>query len=149
MERQISRAFGVGKQEGDRLREIADGVIALAEQPFRDARLLHRPPGESPNGNQPLRATATQKPDRPRGVGRLGRAEVLDHRVDLLVRAPGLVDRGKETREPSHAEISSPATSTGSVSSSPFHWLATALASMPRSVSQRKSGASAARGALT
>src|SRR5215207_3570719 len=140
MQREIGRALRVRQEQRHRLGQIADAVVALIEQPLRYPRLFHRPTRESPNGDEPLRPAAAQKPDRPRGIGGLGGSEVLDHRVHLLVGPHGLVDRGEQSREPFHAGTSSPATSTGSVSSSPFHRLAMARASMPRSVSQRTSG---------
>jgi hypothetical protein len=87
------------QQQGDRLGQVADRVVALAEEPLGDVRLLGRPGAEPLGGDDLARTAADEEVDRPRRVGRRGGGEVAAQRLDLGVdlgrRVQGQVQLGK------------------------------------------------------
>ena len=114
--------FGSGRG----LMEPRNSPFGPGSTPDVVARLI-----AEPHRDEALRPLAAEEVHRPRGVGGIGRAEVLDHRLDLLSRAHRLVEPRVQAGELLHAEAPSSAASTASASSSPFHWLAIARASPP------------------
>src|SRR5687768_5188057 len=126
----VTRRRAVRKEQSDRLRQVANGVVRLLEQPVVYTRFFHRPVCESPHRNEPLWTAAAQEIDRPCRITRICAREVAAHRFDLLGRTGGGVDFREELRESLHSGIASPAATTSS-SVSPSHLLARVSASSP------------------
>ena len=122
-----------GQQQRNRFRKIADRLIAFLEQPFGYPALSEH---ELPQrlGRDELARTATgQEVHGPRGIGRLGVAEVIDHCRLLRVVARRRVELHVEIGEALH---SATAPVASSISSSPYS-VANSCASSPCSRSQR------------
>src|SRR4051812_3344693 len=68
MQRHVVRARDIRQQQRHRLRQIADGIVGLLEQPRRNVRLFHRPFGQAPNGDEPLRPVAAEEVHGPRRI---------------------------------------------------------------------------------
>ena len=139
---QRKRAGGGGgrQEEGDGFGEIADCVVALGEQPVRDAGLFDGPLCELARFQESLGAAADQEVDGPGGVLWLGGGEVTLECVDLAVGLGGLVERDVEFGEGLHSGRASGSSGSeasgfvGSVNS-------TGTACLPCSCNQRTSGA--------
>src|SRR5215210_2487189 len=141
-QRELARGIARGKQEGNRLCQVADSVITLLEKPGRDSGLLASPLPEPDRGHQPFRSPANQKVHRPCGIGGRRAREVLDQCSHLLVRGRGLIQSGIEPGKALHSAGSTsgpadPLASCPASSSSPSKRVLIARASMPRSCSQR------------
>ena len=113
VQRQIGGGGGGRQQQGDGLGEIAHRVVALAEQPVRDAGLFDGPLRQLARFQQALGTAADQEVDGPGGVlGRRG-GEVALERRHLVVGLGGLVERGVEFGEGLHGSASGHARSRG------------------------------------
>ncbi len=93
---------GRGQQQRDGLGEVADGRVAVPEDPLGDSGFRDRPFDELPGLDQTLDPAADQEVDRPHGVFRRGDPEVANEGVDLLVRLRGFVESGVKLREGFH-----------------------------------------------
>src|SRR5207248_755353 len=102
VQREIGRGRGGRQQERDRLREVADRVVALAEEPVRNAGLLNGPRREFARFEETLGTASEEEARGPRGVCRRGGGEVASERGDLLVGLGGGVERGVEVGEELH-----------------------------------------------
>ena len=136
---QRQRAGGGGRRQEQRdgFGEVADGVVALVEQPVRDAGLFDGPLRELARFQEALGTAADQEVDGPGGVLGLGGGEVALEGLDLVVGLGGLVERGVEFGEGLHsgrASGSGDSESVGNVNS-------TGTACLPCSCNQRTSGA--------
>ena len=75
MQRQVAGFGGGRQQERHGFGEVAHGVVALAEEPVRDAGLLDGPRGELARFDEALGAAADQEVQRPDGIGRAARSK--------------------------------------------------------------------------
>ena len=140
VKRELAGGVGGRQEKGDGLGEIADRVVAVAEQPVGDAGFFDGPLGELARFEEPLGAAADQEVDGPGGVFGLSGGQVTLEGVDLGVGLGGLVERGVEFGEGFH---SGRASGSGDDGCSPFAGSAnsTATACLPCSCSQRTIGA--------
>ena len=93
-----------GQQQRDRLGEVADGVVALLEQPV--ARIPAASTAQAASlrdGHHLAQLPAAEEEDGPGRVGRVGGGEVARQRLHLDGRLGRLVERGVEVGERLHA----------------------------------------------
>ena len=141
VKRQLAGGVGGRQKQRDGLGEIADGVVALAEQPVGDAGLFDGPLGELARFEEPLGTAADQEVDGPGGVFGLRGGQVALERVNLLVGLGGLVERGVEFGEGFHSGRASGSRVTTVASPFAGNANSTATACLPCSSSQRTIGA--------
>ncbi len=120
------------QQVGDRLGEIADGLVALLEQPLRQAGGGHGERPQFARAHHLSRLAAGEEVHRPGGVAGFGLAEVACHRLDLGLGRRALVEFGEQPCKALHAALA-PCSA-----SSPYS-VANASARRPCSLSQRTS----------
>ena len=136
---QVARRLRGRQQQRDGFGEIADGVVALAEEPFGDAGFLDGPLRQLARFQQTLGAAADQECGSPGGIGRRHARKVARERIDLLVGPGGFVEGGIQLGEGFHG--SAPAGSAPVSSCSPSKRVSTAWASRPCCLSHSTTGA--------
>ncbi len=140
VQRQLDRLRRRRQHVGDGLGEVADDVVALVEQPFRDARRLARGAAQQAGGHGLARLAAGQEVERPRRVGGLGAAEIQQQRVGLLLRRRRRVQRREQGRELLHGASAGAGSSASLASSSSPYSVLNAPDSSPCSARKRTSG---------